>query len=497
MSVPHPVPLVEQQASYIEKHLSVTVGRYKGDMNVDNWDRSRWSTEFQNNHVLVMTAQILLNILNHFSRDFPLSMINLLIIDECHHCTKNHPYHEITRLFANYEEEECPRVLGLTASILKGKTKPHQIEKAIKELEQNMRCRCQTTKDLIQVDRFAALPKEFIMVFDPTPSLHVRMLTRIIDEVLENVVEFGKEQKRQCGDAYQLCKVLLEDVSYTVKSLGPTQAQKVAEENLQTSRLHQSIIAPMGCHLLDTVSTTVQTFLTQLQVQDYPPLVITPKVNKLLQCLEDFGIGSGESVKGGGTGEGEKLCGIVFVQRRSTAVRLCELITQIREHQEGLAFIKCDYIVGHGAGGALAKDTVMKSTKQEGVLERFRKKRINLLIATSVVEEGLDIPHCNFVVRFDLPNDIRAFIQSKGRARSSVSKFILLVDKQQERDERAMVENFIAMERTLRDCAMKERRVPDEDEMREAAMDDLPPYQPYGPREATATLTSSLQLLHM
>ena len=498
MSVPHPVPLVEQQASYIEKHLSVTVGRYRGDMNVDNWNQSRWSTEFQNNHVLVMTAQILLNILNHFSRDFPLSMINLLIVDECHHCTKNHPYREIMRLFANYEEGECPRVLGLTASILKGKTKPHQIEKAIKELEQNMRCRCQTTKDLIQVDRFAALPKEFVVVFDPTPSQHVRMLTRIVDEVLENVIEFGKEQKRQCGDAYQLCKVLLEDVSYTVRSLGPTQAQKVADESLQL--LDQPIIGiapPMGRHLLDTVRTTVQTFLKQLQVQGCQQLVITPKVNKLLHCLEDFGICSGESGKGGGIVEAEKLCGIVFVQRRSTAVRLCELITQIREHQEGLAFIKCDYIVGHGAGGALAKDTAMKSTRQEGVLERFRKKRINLLIATSVVEEGLDIPHCNFVVRFDLPNDIRAFIQSKGRARSSVSKFILLVDKQQEREERAMVESFIAMERTLRDCAVKERRLPDEDEMREATVDDLPPYQPYGPKEATVTLTSSLQLLHM
>lgn len=497
MSVPHPVPLVEQQASYIEKHLSVTVGRYKGDMNVDNWDRSRWSTEFHNNHVLVMTAQILLNILNHFSRDFPLSKINLLIVDECHHCTKNHPYHEIMRLFANYGEEECPRVLGLTASILKGKTKPHQIEKAIKDLEQNMRCRCQTTKDLFQVYRFAALPKEFIVVFDPTPSQHVSMLTRIIDEVLENVVEFGKEQKKQCGDAYQLCKVLLEDVSYTVKSLGPTQAQKVAEETLQ--HLHQSIIgvAPMGRHLLATATTTVQTFLTQLQVQGCSQLVITPKVNKLLHCLEDYGICSGESAKGGEVVEAEKLCGIVFVQRRSTAVRLCELITQIREHQEGLAFIKCDYIVGHGAGGALAKDTAMKSTRQEGVLDRFRKKRINLLIATSVVEEGLDIPHCNFVVRFDLPNDIRAFIQSKGRARSSVSKFILLVDKQQEREERAMVESFTAMEKTLQDCAAKERRVPDEEEMREAAMDDFPPYQPYGPKEATATLTSSLQLIHM
>ena len=492
---------MEQQAAYIEEHLAVEVGRYKGDMNVDNWDLSRWNAEFQKNHVLVMTAQILLNILNHFSSYFPLSKINLLIIDECHHCTKNHPYHEIMRLFQGYKEEEQPRVLGLTASILKGKAKPHQIEKAIKTLEENMRCRCQTTKDLFRADLFAAQPEASIVVFDPAPSQHVGMLTRIIDEVLAKILAFGKEQKKQCGEAYQLCKVFLEDVSYTVKSLGPTQAQKVAEEVLQSLQkcYHQPTMgnAPMGRHLMDTANTTLHTFLRQLQWQGCRGLVITPKVNKLLQCLDDYGICSGESTKGGGITEKEKLCGIVFVQRRSTAVRLYELITQIRELQEGLAFVKCDYIVGHGPSGALAKEMAMKSTRQEDVLDRFRKSRINLLIATSVVEEGLDIPRCNLVVRFDLPNDIRAFIQSKGRARSKQSKFILLVDKQQEREERGMVERFLAMEKTLRDSAAKERRVPHEEDMKAAAMDELPPYQPYGPTGATVTLTSSLQLLHM
>ena len=491
---------MDQQANYIEKHLAVKVGKYKGDMNVDNWSPSRWTMEFENNHVLVMTAQILLNILNHFSKDFPLSKINLLIVDECHHCTKHHPYREIMRLFENFKGEDHPRVLGLTASILKGKTKPHQIEKAIKELEQNMRCRCQTTKDLFRADIFAAQPKESIVVFDPTPSQSVGLLTSIIDEVLEKVLAFSKEQKKQCGDAYQLCKGLLEDVIYTVKSLGSTQALKVAEEVLQILQTHRhSAGTPtiMGHHLMEVANTTLETFVVQLKGRDSLELVITPKVHKLLLCLGDHGIRSGESPPGGAIREGDRLCGIVFVQRRSTAVRLCELITQIREVQKDLSFVQCDYIVGHGAGGVQTKEMAMKATRQEDVLDRFRKKRINLLIATSVVEEGLDIPHCNLVVRFDLPNDIRAFIQSKGRARSKSSNLVLLVDKLQEREERGMVESFIAIEKTLREMAVKERRVPDEEDMKEAATDDLPPYKPYGPTGATVSLTSSLQLLHM
>lgn len=40
--------------------------------------------------VLVMTPQILLNNLRHSF--FKLSMINVLVFDECHHASGNHPY---------------------------------------------------------------------------------------------------------------------------------------------------------------------------------------------------------------------------------------------------------------------------------------------------------------------------------------------------------------------------------------------------------------------
>ena len=91
-----------------------------------------------------------------------------------------------------------------------------------------------------------------------------------------------------------------------------------------------------------------------------------------------------------------------------------------------LSFIKSDFVIGHGTGARVSysSNTEMNFKKQEEVLRKFRndKKRheFNVLIATSVVEEGLDIPKCNVVCRFDFPKNYCSYVQSKGRERFQV-----------------------------------------------------------------------------
>ncbi|KAK1360670.1 hypothetical protein POM88_045144 [Heracleum sosnowskyi] len=64
---------------------------------------------------------------------------------------------------------------------------------------------------------------------------------------------------------------------------------------------------------------------------------------------------------------------------------------------------------------------------QNKIVEEFRTGTVNVIVATSVLEEGLHVQSCNLVVRFDTSATVCSFIQSRGRARMQNSEFLLLV----------------------------------------------------------------------
>lgn len=61
--------------------------------------------------------------------------------------------------------------------------------------------------------------------------------------------------------------------------------------------------------------------------------------------------------------------------------------------------------------------------EQKDTIRSFRQGHLNLLISTSVAEEGLDIPECNLVVRYGLLTNEIAQLQASGRARARNSQY--------------------------------------------------------------------------
>lgn len=66
---------------------------------------------------------------------------------------------------------------------------------------------------------------------------------------------------------------------------------------------------------------------------------------------------------------------------------------------------------------------------QEDTIRSFRQGKLNLLISTSVAEEGLDIPDCNLVIRYGLLTNEIAQQQASGRARAQNSQYSVVAEE--------------------------------------------------------------------
>ena len=113
---------------------------------------------------------------------------------------------------------------------------------------------------------------------------------------------------------------------------------------------------------------------------------------------------------------------IVFTNKRYTAKMLFELFTKLE-----IPFIRPGVLIGVRSGDVAGMNVTFR--QQFLALVKFRSGEINCLFATSVAEEGLDIPNCNLVVRFDLYNTLIQYVQSRGRARHYQSTYAVMIEK--------------------------------------------------------------------
>jgi ERCC4-related helicase len=73
----------------------------------------------------------------------------------------------------------------------------------------------------------------------------------------------------------------------------------------------------------------------------------------------------------------------------------------------------------------------MTPSQLKETIQSFKTGRINVLIATNVVEEGLDVSTCNQVICLNELTTVKAFIQMKGRARQANSRFVFLCSEEE------------------------------------------------------------------
>nr|WDW26279.1 dicer-1 [Amrasca biguttula biguttula] len=192
--------------------------------------------------------------------------------------------------------------------------------------------------------------------------------------------------------------------------------------------------------------------------------------------------------------DAEQLCAIIFVQHPFTAKILFHLFNELRRCDPNFAFLSPQYTVGKTADPITEpREAEIEHRKQEEVLKRFRIRECNVLISTSILEEGIDLPKCNLVVRYDVPTHYRSYAQSKGRARTQDSHFLTIVEQTNTDHLLSDLAQFIEIDRML--LSRCSNREPTEEE--EAQADKyISCVKPFVPGNLPVTLSMAITLVN-
>nr|KAF7402076.1 hypothetical protein H0235_015412 [Vespula pensylvanica] len=234
---------------------------------------------------------------------------------------------------------------------------------------------------------------------------------------------------------------------------------------------------------------------------------ITPKENHIQIKKPDYNWRTGEDNHRKpyrpqryfrGIADPDLLCGIIFVDKAFTAKVLSYLLNEACKYDEDLHFLSPLYMIESNTDEVgYCRDLELEHRKQEEVLKRFRIHDCNLLIATSILEEGIDIPKCNFVMRHDFPKNYQSYVQCKSRARAVDALHILLVPQEISKECVWQLAQYQYIEKTLLSkCSNKE---PTEEEEKEADMYAamIPDYKPLENDDAPkVTFNSAISLIN-
>ena len=404
------VTLVFQQHAVLANNLANReIGRLCGADGTDLWDSAEWARQFGRYNVIVCTAEVLHQALQHSY--FRMSDISLLVFDEAHHCHDNHPYARIIK-DSYFPCPSKPRIFGMTASPVNAKT---NIVQAVESLETMLNARIATTSNLSlngHVSRPREVTWEYSQLLSPFETELSRRISATCDIAeLKNVLAYTKQAASElgpwCADKiwhFELNKQSAAGLQRKLERNWSKSRKSSGDNGDEIEKAHYAAEIEKVHHAAKIVD--------ELSFEDPVPTLdtISPKVLLLWRMLRNYFERPSDTQ-----------C-IIFVRQRRTAIVLTELFKHA-----GIKHLHCDALVGiqHGSIGYMQSSF----RRQMLTMQHFRKKELNCLFATSVAEEGLDIPSCNLIIRFDLYQTMIEYMQSRGRARHQNSIYAHMLER--------------------------------------------------------------------
>ena len=414
-------PLVTQHAEFYRDALTIPddeIVVFTGEVSPD--DRREL---FEYARVVIATPQVVENDL--IGGRIDLSTTTHLTFDECHRASGNYAYNYIAERY--HADAEKPLVTGMSAS-------PGGDEEAIQSVCENLglsNVTVMTEADADVADYTHDTSVEWERVTLPDEILAIRdSLVAVIEERLAKLKELGvshttsadisqRDLNRIRGELQQLIdndqSEGYEGMSIHAEVMKLRRAVTLAETQSVES-LRRYFERQRNAARSSGASKASQRFVSEAKVREAMEQAETyddlhPKFRRarilLAQCL---GIEGGERV-------------IVFTESRDTAETLTEFLGA---HFETRKFV--------GQGDKEGSDGMTQNEQQE-TLDAFRAGEFEVLVSTSVAEEGLDVPEVDLVLFYEpVPTAIRS-IQRKGRTGRQTEGRVMVLLAEDTRDE--------------------------------------------------------------
>jgi ERCC4-related helicase len=115
---------------------------------------------------------------------------------------------------------------------------------------------------------------------------------------------------------------------------------------------------------------------------------------------------------------------LVFVEQRIWLACIAEVLAL---HSDTQCSLRVGTFVGNSQSSKRKSNiaTFAEPRNEQTTLDDFRSGTLNVILATSVLEEGIDVSSCHLVICFERPKNLNSFVQRRGRARRQKSKYVI------------------------------------------------------------------------
>ena len=414
-------PLVTQHATFYREALEIPddeivvfTGEVRPEDRADLWEEAR---------VVVATPQVVENDL--VGNRVSLSEVAHCTFDECHRATGEYAYNYIAERY--HADADRPLVTGMSAS-------PGDDEEAILQVCENLGIRnvevmTEADADVAAYTHETSVEWEHVELPETVEAIR-EALNEVIRERMTRLKELGVTGKTQPdvaereiqkiqgrvrelmdndqSEGYEAMSLLAE-VRKLRTAVTYVETQSVESFRRYMDRQKEAARSSGASKADQRMVTEPRVREAVRKAEEYDDL--HPKFRRARMLLaETLGIQGGERV-------------IVFTESRDTAETLTDFLGGHFPTQKFVGQSDTD-----GSEG-------MTQTEQGETLERFRNGEFEVLVSTSVAEEGLDVPEVDLVLFYEpVPTAIRS-IQRKGRTGRQTEGKVTVLLAEDTRDE--------------------------------------------------------------